>query len=154
VTPWAAPVSDLCLQDAVGLAGLLRRREVSAREVVSAHIARVEAFDPAVEPEVLEVLAPAREVLAGLAGTVTDATPDLSGADEVFRTFRALRFATFSGALPRERPGCSVSVCRGGDSRWIFIYWRIEAGSGTRCACHGAVSSRASWKPIYAGGHP
>jgi amidase len=55
-----------------------------------------------VEPEVLEVLAPAREVLAGLAGTVTDATPDLSGADEVFRTFRALRFATFSGALLRE----------------------------------------------------
>ncbi|HEV2241965.1 MAG TPA: amidase family protein, partial [Streptosporangiaceae bacterium] len=48
MTPWAAPVSDLCLQDAVGLAGLLRRREVSAREVVSAHIARVEAFDPAI----------------------------------------------------------------------------------------------------------
>src|SRR5262249_59823558 len=36
------------MQDAVVIAGLLRRREVSAREVVSAHIARVEAFDPAI----------------------------------------------------------------------------------------------------------
>ena len=44
---WDA-VSDPCLQDAVGLAGLLRRREMSARDVVSAHIARVEAFDPAI----------------------------------------------------------------------------------------------------------
>ena len=44
-----------------------------------------------VEPEVLEVLARARQVLAGLAGSVRDATPDLSGADEVFRTFRAFR---------------------------------------------------------------
>jgi len=41
-------VSDLCLQDAVGLAGPPRRREVSARAVVSAHVARVEAFDPAI----------------------------------------------------------------------------------------------------------
>src|SRR5262249_31195926 len=58
-----------------------------------------------VEPQVLEVLAPAREILARLAGAVSDATPDLSGADEVFRTFRALRFATFHGALLREHPG-------------------------------------------------
>ena len=47
-----------------------------------------------VEPEVLQVLAAARQVLAGL-GAVRDATPDLTGADEVFRTFRALAFATF-----------------------------------------------------------
>ncbi len=33
---------------AVGLAGLLRRREVSAREVISAHIDRIEAFDPVI----------------------------------------------------------------------------------------------------------
>ena len=58
-----------------------------------------------VEPEVLDVLAPAREILAGLGGTVTDAMPDLSGADEVFRTFRALRFVTFYGDLLREHPG-------------------------------------------------
>src|ERR1700757_3002025 len=34
------------MQDAITIAGLLRRREVSARDVVSAHIARIEAFDP------------------------------------------------------------------------------------------------------------
>jgi len=36
------------MQDAIGIAGMLRRREVSAREVVSAHIARIEAFDPVI----------------------------------------------------------------------------------------------------------
>jgi amidase len=57
-----------------------------------------------VEPAVLEVLEPARQVLAGLGGIITDATPDLSGADEVFRTFRGFRFATFHGALLRDHP--------------------------------------------------
>jgi len=57
-----------------------------------------------VEPEVLEVLAPARRVLAGLGATVTDATPDLSGADEAFRTFRALRFVTFLRETVSEHP--------------------------------------------------
>jgi amidase len=36
------------MQDAVTIAGLLQRREVSAREVVAAHIARIEAFDPVI----------------------------------------------------------------------------------------------------------
>ena len=58
-----------------------------------------------VEPEVLEVLARARPVLAGLAGSVRDATPDLSGADEVFRTFRAFRLATFYRSLLAAHPG-------------------------------------------------
>jgi len=57
-----------------------------------------------VEPDVLEVLAPARQVLAGLGGTVTDASPDLSGADEVFRTFRAFGFATSRGSLLATAP--------------------------------------------------
>ena len=46
----------------------------------------------------LEVLAPARQVLVGIGRSVTDAGPGLSGADEVFRTFRTFRafsFATF-----------------------------------------------------------
>jgi amidase len=38
-------VTDLCAQDAVTLAGMLRRREVSAREVITAHIGRVETAD-------------------------------------------------------------------------------------------------------------
>ena len=58
-----------------------------------------------VEPEVLGTLAPARLVLASLGGTVTDAAPDLTGADEVFRTFRAFRYVTAFGGLLREHPG-------------------------------------------------
>ncbi len=57
-----------------------------------------------VEPDVLRVLAPARQVLAGLGGRVTDAAPDLSGADEVFRTFRAFAFATSRGDLLTDAP--------------------------------------------------
>jgi amidase len=71
-----------------------------------------------VEPAVLEVLAPARQVLAGLTGMVTDATPDLSGADEAFRTFRAFRFATFHGPLLREHP----------DLVGANVRWNIRAG--------------------------
>src|ERR1700689_360660 len=41
-------VTGLCGHDAVSLAGMLRRREVSAREVAAAHIARTEALDGAV----------------------------------------------------------------------------------------------------------
>jgi amidase len=58
-----------------------------------------------VERDVLQVLAPARQVLARLGGIVTDAAPDLSGADEVFRTFRAFAFATFRRDLLTEAPG-------------------------------------------------
>jgi len=36
-------VTNLCDYDAIALAGMLRRREVSASEVVTAHIERVEA---------------------------------------------------------------------------------------------------------------
>jgi amidase len=57
-----------------------------------------------VEPDVLAVLAPARQVLAKLGCHVSDATPDLSGADEVFRTFRAFAFATFRADLLTEHP--------------------------------------------------
>ena len=57
-----------------------------------------------VEPVVRATLAPARSVLADLGCQVSDATPDLAGADEVFRTWRALRFATAFGPLLRDRP--------------------------------------------------
>jgi amidase len=71
-----------------------------------------------VEPAVREALAPARAVLAGLAGSVTDAAPDLAGAEESFRTLRAFRFATFFAPLVRESPdrvGANVTwnVARG-----------------------------------------
>ena len=44
----ASAVSGLCGQDAVTLAMALRGREVSAREVIAAHIERIEAVDGAV----------------------------------------------------------------------------------------------------------
>ena len=71
-----------------------------------------------VEPDVLAVLAPARQVLADLGCEVTDALPDLSGADEVFRTFRAFGFATFRADLLTRNPalvGANVT-------------WNIERG--------------------------
>ncbi len=58
-----------------------------------------------VEPAVRAVLARARQALAGLGCAVADAEPDLSGADEAFRTWRAFRFAAWFGPLLREHPG-------------------------------------------------
>ena len=58
-----------------------------------------------VEPAVRDVLAPARQVLEDLGCEVTDAAPDLTGADEVFRTRRAFRFLTAFGPLLRRHPG-------------------------------------------------
>jgi amidase len=58
-----------------------------------------------VEPAVRATLAPARAVLAGLGCQVSDAAPDLTGGDEVFRTWRALRFVTAFGPLLRDHPG-------------------------------------------------
>ena len=58
-----------------------------------------------VDPAVRATLAPARRVLADLGCQVSDAAPDLAGGDEVFRTWRALRFATAFGPVLRDQPG-------------------------------------------------
>lgn len=58
-----------------------------------------------VEAAVRNVLAPARQVLADLGCEVVDAAPDLSGADELFRAWRAFRFATVHGPLLHEHRG-------------------------------------------------
>jgi len=47
-TGYASPVTALWEQDAITLAGMLRGREVSAREVIAAHIERIDAVDRAV----------------------------------------------------------------------------------------------------------
>ncbi|MFG2503019.1 amidase [Streptomyces sp. NPDC048441] len=52
-----------------------------------------------VDREVTDVLAPAVRVFADLGCMVEEACPDLSGADEVFRTFRAWQFHLGLGAL-------------------------------------------------------
>ncbi len=46
--PREQAVTDVCAADAVTLAGMLRRREVSAREVIIAHVQRIEDVDGAV----------------------------------------------------------------------------------------------------------
>ena len=56
------------------------------------------------DPAVRSVLAPARQVLADLGCEVIDAAPDLTGADDGFRTWRALRYATAFGPLVAEHP--------------------------------------------------
>jgi amidase len=58
-----------------------------------------------VDHAVRAALAPARTVLSDLGCEVSDATPDLAGGDEVFRTWRALRFTTAFGPLLRADPG-------------------------------------------------
>jgi amidase len=71
-----------------------------------------------VDPAVRAALAPARAVLADLGCRVSDASPDLAGGDEVFRTWRALRYATAFGPLLRAHPaGIGPNVT-----------WNIERG--------------------------
>ena len=81
------------------IAGLLERDLRGVRVAWSANLGLP------VEPAVRETLAPARQLLADLGCEVTDAAPDLSGADFVFRTWRAFRFATNLGPLLRQHPG-------------------------------------------------
>jgi amidase len=71
-----------------------------------------------VQADVRAVLAPARQVLADLGCVVVDAAPDLSGADEVFRTWRAFRFATAFGQLLRAHP----------DQLGPNVAWNTERG--------------------------
>ncbi len=63
-----------------------------------------------VDPDVRAVLEPARQVLSDLGCEVIDAAPDLSGADEVFRTWRAFRFATSYGQLVASDPANSARL--------------------------------------------
>jgi amidase len=76
-----------------------------ARDLTGLRIAWSADLGLPVESAVRAVLAPARQVLTGLGAEVVDGAPDLSGADEVFRTWRAFRFVTNLGPLLREHPG-------------------------------------------------
>ncbi|MBO0775549.1 MAG: amidase [Actinobacteria bacterium] len=85
-----------------GPAGVAR---VLARDLDGLRVAWSAALGLPVAPEVVGTLAPARAVLTDLGCKVSDAEPDLTGADDVFRAWRALRFATSFGPLLREHPG-------------------------------------------------
>lgn len=71
-----------------------------------------------VERDVRAVLAPARQVLADLGCEVVDAAPDLSGADEGFRIWRALRYATAFGPLA-ERHAAELGA---------NVAWNVKRG--------------------------
>ena len=71
-----------------------------------------------VDPQVRAVLGGARQVLASLGCDVVDASPDLTGADELFRTWRAFRFVTRLGPLLRDHPG----------QLGANVTWNIERG--------------------------
>lgn len=100
-----ADLTDLCAYDAVTLAGLLRDREVSAREVIAAHIERVEAVDPVVNAivtrcfeQALATAANADEALAGgtepgLLHGLPVAHKDLADTAGVRTTYGSLIFA-------------------------------------------------------------
>ncbi|MGW7269070.1 amidase [Streptomyces sp. NPDC054864] len=66
-----------------------------------------------VDREVRDVLAPAAAAFAGLGCAVEEACPDLSGADEVFRTFRAWQFhLALGGLLKTEEDRMKPSLVR------------------------------------------
>src|SRR5258708_30606913 len=66
----AEPTADLCANDALTLARMLRRGEVSAREVIAAHIERIEAAD--------------RVVNAVVTRTFDEALAKAAAADDAF----------------------------------------------------------------------
>jgi amidase len=57
-----------------------------------------------IEPEAAAAVAAAARVFAGLGAEVTEASPDFTGADEVFRTLRAWNFEATFGALEERSP--------------------------------------------------
>jgi amidase len=73
--------------------------ELLARDMSGVRVAWSADLGLSVDPQVRAVLGPARGVLVDLGCEVIDATPDLSGADEAFRTWRAFRFAANFGPL-------------------------------------------------------
>ena len=93
-------------------------RGVLDRDMTGLRVAWSADLGVPVEPAVREVITAARQVLADLGCEVIDAAPDLSGADEVFRTWRAFRFATNFGPLLPDHA----------DLLGANVVWNIERG--------------------------
>ena len=94
--PLALDAPAPALAEPAAVAGLL------ARDLRGLKVAWSADLGLPVEPAVRSALAPARQVLTDLGCEVTDAAPDLSGADEAFRIWRGFRFATGFGPLLDE----------------------------------------------------
>lgn len=75
-----------------------------------------------VEPEVLDVLTRRLRVFEEAGASVEEAAPDLTDADEVFLTTRALNFATAFGPLVREYR----------DLIKPEVVWNVESGLALR----------------------
>jgi amidase len=96
--PLALDAAPPAITDPAQVPGLLRS------DLSGVRVAWSDDLGLPLAPEVRAALAPARQVLEDLGCEVVDATPDLSGADEGFRTWRALRYATAFGRLLAEHP--------------------------------------------------
>jgi amidase len=101
------------LTDPAQVAGLLRQ------DLAGLRIGWSDDLGLPVDADVRGVLAGARQVLAGLGAVLVTAAPDLSGGDEIFRTWRAFRFVTSLGPLLRERP----------DAVGANVRWNIQRGA-------------------------
>jgi amidase len=132
-------VTSLCDYDAIALAGMLRRREVSASEVVTAHIERVEAVNGAVNALVtrsfglaLAKAAGADESMArgepaGLLHGLPVAHKDLNDTAGVRTTYGSPLFA---GHVP-ERDALVVSRMAGAGAISLGKTNTPEFGSGS-----------------------
>ncbi|NUU25921.1 MAG: amidase [Streptomycetaceae bacterium] len=109
------PRSPIALETPGEVFGALRERDLTGLRV---------AWSPdlggavPVEPEVADVVAAAVPVFARLGATVEQACPDLDGADEVFRVFRAWQFhallgTAMDGADGRMKPALVQNITEG-----------------------------------------
>jgi amidase len=112
--PLALDAQPPAITDPAQVPGLLTRDLAGLRVAWSADLGLP------VDPAVRAVLGPARQQLVKLGCEVTDATPDLTGADEVFRTWRAFKFATAYGPLLRA-PALSSQL-------GANVTWNTERG--------------------------
>ncbi len=83
-----------------------------------------------VEPAVTAVLESQRGVFADIGCDVEEATPDLSGADEVFQTLRGVSFVNTFGELLDEHPAKFKDT----------IVWNVELGRALTGAQVGAAT--------------
>jgi amidase len=65
-----------------------------------------------VEPEAGRAVGTAAQVFADLGAEITEASPDLAGAEEVFRTLRAWQFEAMFGALEERSPEAFKATLR------------------------------------------
>ncbi len=113
-------------------------RRLLARDLRGLRVAWSPDLGLPVEPGVREALAAVPAILTELGCQVTAAAPGLAGADEVFRSWRALRFAASFGPLLREHPGqvgpnVAWNIAQGelltaADLRQASVAWTALAG--------------------------